>query len=82
MKRATSTTSRRTARQAGCSPTRLVATSGDPNGKGLPRWTAYNETDEPYLDLGDTVAIKHHLLKAQLDFIDEAQLRRRATSQP
>ncbi|HKB10099.1 MAG TPA: carboxylesterase family protein [Vicinamibacterales bacterium] len=54
------------------------ATKGDPNGK-LPTWTAYDETDEPYLELGDTVTMKHHLLQPQLDFLDEAALRRRPT---
>jgi len=56
------------------------ATAGDPNGKGLERWTAYDQTNEPYLDLGDTVQTKHHLLKAQLDFLEGFQ-QRRATSQ-
>jgi len=31
------------------------ATSGDPNGKGLPAWTAYELAEEAYLDLGDAV---------------------------
>ena len=46
---------------------------GDPNGKGLPTWTAYDTDGEPYLDLGDQVELKHHLLKAQLDFLERAQ---------
>ena len=49
------------------------AKTGDPNGKGLPTWTAYDTDAEPYLDLGDTVQLKHHLLKAQLDFLERAQ---------
>jgi len=53
------------------------ATTGDPNGKGLPTWTSYDATDEPYLELGDAVQVKHHLLKAQLDFLEQAQQRRR-----
>ena len=54
------------------------AIRGDPNGK-LPTWTAYDETDEPYLELGDAITVKHHLLQAQLDFLDDAMLRRRPT---
>ena len=53
--------------------------TGDPNGKGLPTWTAYNTDAEPYLDLGDTVQQKHHLLKAQLDFLERAQKQRSST---
>ena len=49
------------------------AMAGDPNGKGLPTWTAYDAGAEPYLDLGDTVQPKRHLLKAQLDFLERAQ---------
>ncbi len=35
---------------------------------------------EPYLELGDAVQIKNHLLKAQLDFLEGFQ-QRRQTSQ-
>jgi para-nitrobenzyl esterase len=48
------------------------AKAGDPNGKDLPAWTTYNPDAEPYMDLGDTVELKHHLLKAQLDFLERA----------
>ena len=48
------------------------ARTGDPNGKGLPTWTPYDPAAEPYLDLGDRVQLKHHLLKAQLDFLERA----------
>jgi para-nitrobenzyl esterase len=56
------------------------AASGDPNGKGLPEWKPYDEKDEPYQELGDQVVTKHHLLKPQLDFLEQAQLKRRITS--
>lgn len=56
------------------------ATTGDPNGKGLPAWTPYDQRTEPYLDLGDAVQVRNHLLKAQLDFLEQAQ-QRRQTSQ-
>ncbi len=36
-----------------------------------------NWPSEPYLDLGDAVQVRHHLLKAQLDFLEQAQQRRR-----
>jgi para-nitrobenzyl esterase len=58
------------------------ATTGDPNGKGLPKWTAYDPASEPYQELGDVVAGKDHLLKAQLDFLESLQQRRRSSSQP
>jgi para-nitrobenzyl esterase len=56
------------------------ATAGDPNGKGLPKWTPYDQQGEPYLELGDAVQTKNHLLKAQLDFLEGFQ-QRRQTSQ-
>jgi para-nitrobenzyl esterase len=56
------------------------ATTGDPNGKGLPKWTPYDQKGEPYLELGDAVQTKTHLLKAQLDFLEAFQ-QRRQTSQ-
>jgi para-nitrobenzyl esterase len=55
------------------------ATSGDPNGKGLPKWTPYDPEHEPYLQLGDTVQLKNHLLKAQLDFLEQQQQRRQVS---
>jgi len=55
------------------------ATTGDPNGKGLPKWTPYDATGEPYLELGDAPQTKHHLLKAQLDFLEGFQQRRQAS---
>ena len=56
------------------------ATSGDPNGRSLPKWTPYDANAEPYLDLGESVRVKNHLLKAQLDFLEQSQ-QRRQTSQ-
>jgi len=52
------------------------ATTGDPNGKGLPRWTPYSAETEPYLDFGDAVQLRNHLLKNQLDFLEQFQWRR------
>jgi para-nitrobenzyl esterase len=49
------------------------ATTGDPNGRGLPKWAPYNRETEAYLDFGGTVQIRNHLLKAQLDFIEQFQ---------
>ena len=54
------------------------ATTGDPNGAGLPAWPAYDAATEPYLELGDVVQSKHHLLKAQLDFLEQSLQRRKA----
>jgi para-nitrobenzyl esterase len=55
------------------------ATRGDPNGNGLPAWPAYDADTEAYMELGDTVQSRNHLLKAQLDFLEAAQLRRLGT---
>jgi para-nitrobenzyl esterase len=52
----------------------FVAT-GDPNGKGLPTWTPYDETSEPYLELGDPIRSGNHLFKEQLDFLEKAMTR-------
>ena len=48
----------------------------DTGDTGLPAWAPYDQSAEPYLDLGDAVQVKHHLLKAQLDFLEQAQQRR------
>ncbi|MFN7949676.1 MAG: carboxylesterase/lipase family protein [Blastocatellia bacterium] len=52
------------------------ATTGDPNGKGLPKWQPYNADAEPYLDFGSPVELRNHLLKTQLDFLEQVQKRR------
>ncbi len=51
------------------------ATTGNPNGKGLPVWPAYNQEAEPCLEFGDPVILRHHLLKEQLDFLEKFQQR-------
>jgi para-nitrobenzyl esterase len=57
------------------------ATSADPNGKGLAAWSPYDPAGEPYLEFGDTVQLRNHLLQAQLDALERAQQQRRQTSQ-
>ena len=57
------------------------ATTGDPNGKGLPKWPPYNTEMEPYLDFGDMAQLRSHLLKAQLDFQEQVQKRPAAARQ-
>jgi para-nitrobenzyl esterase len=54
------------------------AATGDPNGPGLPRWLPYDATDEPYLELGDQVLAKHHLLTASCDLFEKILAERRA----
>jgi para-nitrobenzyl esterase len=49
------------------------ATTGNPNGRGLPQWTPYEREAEPYMDFGDTVQLRNHLLKEQLDFLEQFQ---------
>src|SRR5262249_7969111 len=53
-----------------------VATTRDPNGKELPKCGPYDRETEAYLDFGDTVQLRNHLLKAQLDFIERSQKQR------
>jgi para-nitrobenzyl esterase len=52
------------------------ARTGDPNGKGLPKWAPYKISDEAYMDFGDAVQLRNHLLKEQLDFLEQFQKRR------
>jgi para-nitrobenzyl esterase len=58
------------------------ATTGDPNGAALPKWSPYDQQGESYLDIGDTTALRNHLKKAEVDFFErmQSQQRRTATS--
>lgn len=57
------------------------AKTGDPNGKGLPRWTPYSRDAEPYLEFGESIQLRNHLLKEQLDFQERFQKRRSAQAE-
>lgn len=46
------------------------ATTGDPNGKGLPKWPAYDPQADASMEFGDTVAAKNGVNKPALDFFD------------
>lgn len=52
------------------------ATTGNPNGSGLPKWAPYDRKSEPYMDFGDPVQLRNHLLKSQLDFLEQFQSKR------
>lgn len=45
------------------------ATKGDPNGKGLPPWPAYNDSDQQWMVFGDKIGAQP-VKKAPLDFLD------------
>ena len=45
------------------------AKSGDPNGKGLPKWAPYSSR-ESYLEYGDSIAQKQKLGPQYLDALD------------
>ena len=47
--------------------------TGDPNGKGLPRWEAYNpkSNDGKAMVLGDTVAFGPQVDSPRLTFLDK-----------
>ena len=47
------------------------ATTGDPNGEGLPKWSAFDAKTENYLELGDEVRAGERLLPAQMAFMDK-----------
>ncbi len=47
------------------------ATTGNPNGEGLPEWPAFDSATENYLELGDSVRAGTHLLADQMAFMDK-----------
>jgi para-nitrobenzyl esterase len=57
--------------------TRFAAT-GDPNGDGLPTWSAYHQDEEPYMEFGDSLRSGRGFLKAECDFFDAYMATRRA----
>jgi len=46
------------------------AATGDPNGKGLAKWPAYDATSDTALEFGNQVELRRALHKAGLDFFD------------
>jgi para-nitrobenzyl esterase len=50
------------------------ATTGNPNGNGLPKWPAYNAAEDQSLEFGDQIAVRAHVNKAGLDFYDSYYL--------
>ncbi|HWX54373.1 MAG TPA: carboxylesterase/lipase family protein [Verrucomicrobiae bacterium] len=46
------------------------ATSGNPNGEGLPQWPAYGVQSDQVLELGDRIVTRSGVNKAGLDFFD------------
>lgn len=55
------------------------ATSGDPNGAGLPRWSAFDPAREQAMGIGETVAMIPVPHAPALDFLDRAFSRRHAS---
>lgn len=46
------------------------ATTGDPNGKGLPKWPPYDANSDPSIEFGDKIVVKKEINKAGLDFFE------------
>ena len=46
------------------------STTGDPNGKGLPAWTAFDTKSDLLMDFGDKVEVTPIPHKPALDFLD------------
>ncbi len=46
------------------------ASTGDPNGGGLPAWPAYDEADDRWLELGAEVEFRSGVLADKLDFLE------------
>ncbi len=46
------------------------ATTGNPNGKGLPKWPSYDAKSDPSMEFGDQVVVRRDVNKTALDFFD------------
>lgn len=46
------------------------ATTGNPNGPGLPEWPAYGVEKEAFMEFGDTIQPGEHLLERECDFFE------------
>lgn len=44
--------------------------TGNPNGKGLPEWKAYNKETGNTMEFGDKVILKEAAFKKELDFLE------------
>ncbi|NRB47717.1 MAG: carboxylesterase family protein [Saprospiraceae bacterium] len=53
------------------------ARNGVPSDEQLPAWPSYDPQMAFFLELGDKLAVKQHLLKKRLDILDEITLARR-----
>ena len=56
------------------------AKTGNPNGENLPRWTPYSSSQENYLELGPIIQLQGEHRIQQMDLIEEAWSKRRASA--
>ena len=47
------------------------ATTGDPNGAGLPEWPVFDRDADEALEIGDTIQARRGVRKERLDFLDQ-----------
>ena len=52
------------------------ATSGDPNGPGLPDWPAYTADADAHMEFGDKLTTGRHLWRRECDLFDDIRSRR------
>jgi para-nitrobenzyl esterase len=57
------------------------ATTGNPNGKGLPEWPAYSQASDSALEFGDAVKVVSGIRRERLDFMDRYFATQRAKLQ-